>query len=293
MPHMDGERRISSLLKLQSMLDYLNPAEQRVADYLIKNPREALTLTIHQLADKTDTSYATVTRLVKRIGFSGYKELKNNLYHDVLSYDDLDMLDLIKLSQDTSIEAVCESSFELATRALGDSYQILDPEVVRKIVECLLSANSILFIGSGLSGISARYAYIKFFRIGLRAIHESDATLYRMHASLLGKGDVLFAISSSGRTEEIVECARLAASQGATVISLSDYVLSPLSQSSQYSLFTTTRSNNVFLGIDLPLTTSQLAVIDTVYLGACVQMGKVSSELYTKTKRSADAEKIR
>lgn len=289
--NMDG--RISCLLKLQSMMEYLKPAEQKVAKYVIQNPRDVLTLTINQLADRTGTSYATVTRLIKNIGFSGYKELKNNLYHDVLSHNDLDMLDLINLSQDTSIESVCESTFELVTGALEDSFQILDPKTVLKIVECLLSANSILFVGSGLSSISARYAYIKFFRIGLHAIHESDATLYKMQTSLLGKGDVLFAISSSGRTEEIVECARMATAQGATVISLSDYVMSPLSETSQYSLFTTTRNNNVFLGIDLPLTPSQLTVIDAVYLGTCVRMGKTSSELYTKTKRSADAEKIR
>lgn len=293
MPHIESSKRVSSLLKLQSMRDYLNPAEQRIADYLLQNPKEALSMTINQLAESTGTSYATVMRLVKHIGFMGYKDFKSNLYHDVLSQDNLDMLDLIKISQDTSVEDVCESSFELASNSLSDSYKLLDPNVISGIVDALLSAGKILYVGSGLSGISAKYAYIKSFRIGLPSIYETDATLYKMQASLLNKGDVLFAISSSGRTKEVVECAQLASQLGAHVISLSDYVMSPLSQASEFNLFTTSRQNTVFLGIDMPLTTSQLTVIDAVYLSTCVRMGKASSEIYTRTKHSADAEKIR
>ena len=293
MPHTESPKRVSSLLKLQSMRDYLNPAEQRITDYLLQNPKESLSMTINQLAGCTGTSYATVMRLVKHIGFSGYKDFKSNLYHDVLSQDNLDMLDLIKISQDTSVEDVCESSFELVSSSLADSYKLLDPSVISGIVDALRSANKILYVGSGLSGISAKYAYIKSFRIGLPSIYETDATLYKMQASLLNKGDVLFAISSSGRTKEVVECAQLASRLGAHVISLSDYVMSPLSQVSEYNLFTTSRQNAVFLGIDMPLTTSQFTVIDAVYLSTCVRMGKASSEIYTRTKHSADAEKIR
>lgn len=293
MVHAEASKRVSSLLKLRSMRDYLKPAEQRIADYLLQHPKDALSMTINQLADCTGTSYATVMRLVKHIGFLGYKDFKSNLYHDVLSQDNLDMLDLIKISQDTSVEDVCESSFELASKSLSDSYKLLDPPVISGIVDVLLHAGKILYIGSGLSGISAKYAYIKSFRIGLPCIYEADPTLYQMQASLLKKGDVLFAVSSSGRTKEVVECAQLASRRGAHVISLSDYVMSPLSQASEFNLFTTSRQNTVFLGIDMPLTASQLTVIDAVYLSTCVRMGKVSSEIYTLTKHAADAGKIR
>ena len=290
----DAPKRISLLLlKLQSMRDYLNPAEQRITDYILQNPKNVLSMTINQLAEQTDTSYATVARLVKHFGFLGYKDFKSNLYHDVLNQDDLDMLELIQISQDTSVSDVCESSFELATNSLEDSYKLLDPNIISKIVDVLLNAGQILYIGSGLSGISARYAYIKSFRIGLPSLYETDATLYRMQTSLLNKGDVLFAISSSGRTKEIVECAQLASKAGAYVISLSDYVMSPLAAVSDYKLFTTPRQNTVFLGIDMPLTACQLTVIDAVYLSTCVRIGKSSSEVYTKTKHSADSEKIR
>lgn len=289
----ESKKRISCLFQLQSVIEYLNPAERRVAEYIIKNPREILTLTINELAEQTGASYATVTRLIKRVGLSGYKELKNNLYHDVLNTDDLDVLDIINLSQESSVEAICESSFDLAIRTLEDCYKILDAEAIQNIVNCLIGAETIMFVGAGASGISARYAYSKFFRVGMRVIYEADATLFRMHSSLLKKGDVLFAISSSGRTKEIVECAKLARERGATVISMSDYAASPLSRCSDHSLYTTPRSTNTFLGIDLPLTVSQITLIDTVYISTCVKMGKISSEIYNKTKTSADSEKIK
>ena len=116
----ESKKRISCLLQLQAIIEYLNPAERRVAEFIIKNPREVLTLTINELAAQTGASYATVNRLVKRVGFSGYKDLKNNLYHDVLNADNLDVLDIINLSQESSVEAICESSFDLAIRARED-----------------------------------------------------------------------------------------------------------------------------------------------------------------------------
>lgn len=291
--YKESKKRISCLLQLQAVIEYLNPAEHRVAEYIIKNPREVLTLTINELAAQTGTSYATVNRLVKRVGFSGYKELKNNLYHDVLSTDNLDVLDIINLSQESSVEAICESSFDLAIRTLEDCFKILDADTIQNVVNCLIGAGTIMFVGAGASGISARYAYSKFFRVGMRVIYEADSTLFRMHSTLLSKGDVLFAISSSGRTKEIVECAQLARERGATVISMSDYAASPLARCSDYSLYTTPRNTNTFLGIDLPLTVSQITLIDTVYISTCVKMGKTSSEIYNKTKVSADSEKIK
>ena len=293
MLNSDTPKRVNLLLKLQSMRDYLNPAEQRITDYILQSPKDVLSMTINQLAGFTDTSYATVTRLVKRYGFQGYKDFKSNLYHAVLNQDDLDTLELIQISQDASVSDVCESSFDLVSNSLEDSHKLLDPNTISQIVDVLLGAKRILHIGSGLSGISAKYAYIKSFRIGLPSIYETDATLYRMQTSLLKKGDVLFAISSSGRTKEIVECAQLAAKAGAYVISLSDYVMSPLAAVSDYKLFTTPRQNTVFLGIDMPFTACQLTVIDAVYLSTCVRIGKSSSEVYTKTKQSANSEKIR
>ena len=51
--------------------------------------------------------------------------------------------------------------------------------------------------------------------------------------------DVLFAISSSGRTGNIIEAANLANENKVTVISLTDFAVSPLTKISDLNLHTT------------------------------------------------------
>ncbi len=119
---------------------------------------------------------------------------------------------------------------------------MVDSSVLEKAAAMLLSARKIFFIGAGTSHISSLYAHMKFFRIGLNCAHESIMTFSRLQASLLGKEDVLFAISSSGRSRSIVEAARVARSNSAKVIGLSDFAISPLTRLSTLNLHTAPRS---------------------------------------------------
>jgi len=113
-----------------------------------------------------------------------------------------------------------------------------------------------------------------------------------MKVALLNKGDVLFVISSSGRTKEIVDCAQLAKNNHITVISLSDFAISALTKVSDINLFTTPRNTNMFLNIDMPLIIGQITLIDILYSCCFAQNSEMASELYGKTKASADSEKM-
>ncbi|MDO4309058.1 MAG: MurR/RpiR family transcriptional regulator [Eubacteriales bacterium] len=282
----------SCILRLQAVLGSLKPAERRIADYILQNPQDVLSSTLNELASKSGGSYATINRLINRIGYSGFKELKKYLYQDTLVNNSLDFVDVISFSQNTSTKEICENIFHLSSRVLEDSNSIINPESVDLAADKIISAKKLCVVGTGSSGIIARYAYSRFFRIGIPCSYDEDTTLFNMHASLLKKGDVLFAVSSSGRSSNILKCARTARENGAYIISLCDYAISPLAQISDINLFTTSRNAHLFMNIDMPLLIGQIFLLDALYMCCCVKLGKHSSELYVKTKQSADAEKI-
>jgi DNA-binding MurR/RpiR family transcriptional regulator len=290
----------SCILRLEALLDTLKPVEHRVADYILKNPQDVLSSTIIELAEKTNSSYATINRLINHIGFSGFKELKKYLYQDIFSrnmidldHNSLDFLDVITFSQGSSTEEICKNIFSLSSKVLDESHSIVSIEAIEKAAQKIISANALCIIGTGLSGICARYAYSRFFRIGIPCYYEEDSTLYRMKTSLLKKNDLLFAISSSGRSSTILECAQIAKENLVDTISLTDYAISPLSQLSGVNLFTTPRNSSQFMKIDMPLVIGQIFIIDALYMVCCVKMGKHSSEIFIKTKHSADSEKTK
>lgn len=282
----------SCILRLQATVASLKPAERRIADYILQNPQDVLSSTLNELALKSGCSYATINRLINRIGYSGFKELKKYLYQDTIINNSLDFMDVVTFSQNTSTEEICKNIYSLSSKVLEDSNNIMDAKSVDLAADKIISTKKLCIVGTGSSGIIARYAYSRFFRIGIPCNYDEDTTLFSMHASLLKKGDVLFAISSSGRSSNILKCAQIAKENGAHIISLCDYAISPLSQISDTNLFTTSRNTHLFMNIDMPLLIGQIFLLDALHMCCSVKLGKHASELYSKTKRSADTEKI-
>ena len=54
-------------------------ASGRVIDYILHSPERFLGLTIAEISDRTQTSDATVVRLVQSMGFGGFQEFKLQL----------------------------------------------------------------------------------------------------------------------------------------------------------------------------------------------------------------------
>ena len=60
----------------------LRPSEQRVADYVLKDPETCTRCTISELADQVQVSQPTVIRFVQALGFDGYRNFKYCLIRD-------------------------------------------------------------------------------------------------------------------------------------------------------------------------------------------------------------------
>jgi DNA-binding MurR/RpiR family transcriptional regulator len=286
--------RGSCIIRIKGVYDSLKSAEKRLADYVLQNPQEAVNSTMKELCSKSESSYATLFRFCRKLGFPGYKEFRNSLIKDIiLNRDSQDELENFPIGENTPTELICERIFNFAHKILEDSMTMLDTSLINKAVDKILTSKSVYFIGAGTSGISARYAFSKFFRLGMPAFAESDPTIYRMKASIMGPEDTLFVISSSGRTASVVDSARTAKKCGAFVISLSDFAISPITKVSDLSLYTTPRNASLFLDNEMPLIIGQITILDIMYSCCCIRLGGKALQLYAKTKDSADEEKLK
>lgn len=63
-----------SLIKQMRQETSFSEGEQQIAEYLLKNPWEDLT--IKQLAERTYTSNATIIRMCRRLGYEGFRPFK-------------------------------------------------------------------------------------------------------------------------------------------------------------------------------------------------------------------------
>ena len=58
----------------------LSKGHQKLADYIINNPKEGAFLSINDLSRETGISAATITRFVRVMGCSGYQEFQREVY---------------------------------------------------------------------------------------------------------------------------------------------------------------------------------------------------------------------
>lgn len=274
-------------------LPSLPQVEKRIARYILDNPEVVLTLTMEELAELTHSSYATVNRLCRRLNYAGYRDFQRAITAYLTSEKDISqMAQNLTVYPDSSVAGICGSVHRLAKKVLDDSFELINPETVKTVAAAMVGAGTVCFAGVGASGLSAQYACSRLFRIGLNCRYSLDGTLGHMQASLLSRGDVLFVISSSGRTIQMVELARECRKNGVTVVGLSDFCMTPLSRECDYHLFTTGRNTHRYPDRDIQFITAQIAILDVLYLYCRVLCGDSAEERYAKTALASKAEKL-
>ena len=75
------------LIKFHFIYDNLKSAERKAADFCLSNPSDVATLTISEVAERSGCSEATLVRLARRLGYTGYPELRASIrakeYEDI------------------------------------------------------------------------------------------------------------------------------------------------------------------------------------------------------------------
>ena len=72
------------LMKLQAFTKVLSKAEKQVVNCIIEDPESIIHLSVAGLAEKSGSSEATVIRACRKLGLSGYQDLKVTLAQGIV-----------------------------------------------------------------------------------------------------------------------------------------------------------------------------------------------------------------
>lgn len=201
----------------------LTPAERKVADYVIEFPQDVTALTVHQLAEKCETAASAVIRFCKTVQLQGFAELKLELARELGSKREEQKNTLPAVGQESGTEGIVCKVFQSGMNTLKDTLDKLDFSKVEKMSEILVSAKHIFIFGLGTSATVVTDAQYRFSQLGLWATASTDILLMGVTAANLGEGDVVLAISHSGRTKAVVDAVRHAKKQGATILAITSF----------------------------------------------------------------------
>jgi len=205
--------------RIQSTLQSLAPAEQRVGKLLLSNPRSFASTPVAELAERAQVSKPTVVRFCRSIGYKGLSDFKLKLAGSLS--EGVPFIHRNVGAQDSSNDVLVKVIDNTVTAFLkyrNDASSAAIDKAAEAIALTHKKGKRLEFFGVGNSGIVAQDAQHKFFRLGFHTISHSDGHMQIMSASLLGPGDCLVVFSNSGRTRDLLDSCEIAKKNGATTI---------------------------------------------------------------------------
>ncbi len=195
----------------------LRKSEQKVADFVLANPNDVIHMRIVDLASEASVSEPTVVRFCRALNYDGFQDFKLTLAQGVASNPNFEQFSLNR--KDT----VTEFKTKIFDSMIGNLINIreqLDPQNLEDAIAALANASKVEFYGFGASAPVCTDAEHKFHRLLVSAASYSDPHMQTISAVMLKEGDVVVAISQTGRTKDLLHSVKLVKDTGATVISL-------------------------------------------------------------------------
>ncbi len=224
---MNTMTKSNPIIMITSIYKSLTKAEQKVADFVMVDTEEAVYSSVTDLAEKSGVGETTVIRFCRKLGFSGYQEFKLAVAQNLVSPEEQVHG---KIEDNDTLEVISRKITTQNINALENTLNLLQTQALEKAAKSIISANRLFFFGIGSSGITAMDASHRFMRFGYNVITSSDSHVMAMNAALATEDDVVFGISTSGSTKDVVDAIRIAKENNALVICLTNHARSPITK---------------------------------------------------------------
>ncbi|WP_368491431.1 MurR/RpiR family transcriptional regulator [Bifidobacterium tibiigranuli] len=275
--------------RLESVFPSLRPAERTAATYLRDHIDQAGAMSVRELAEAAGVSQPTVIRLARRLGFEGYRAMRFTLRHpQAASVPSFEPLEGFELNPWDTLEDVPARTVNSAKTLLNDLAHAVDQDSLRKAVSLLANSSFIDIYGVENSVTPATDLCTKLSYLGLTCRFNSDAYLQQVGAGNLHRGDLAVAFSYSGRSTDTIKALRLAKSQGARTVSITNSANAPLSQYADVRMFTGRGERQIY-GSAIFSRVAYTTVVDMLYIGVIASdYQRFSAELDRSARLIAD-----
>lgn len=249
--------------RLYSIECKITKTEKKLIEYFKANIQIIPDYTIKQISKFSGISMSSITRFIKKIGYNNFRDFRVEVAKEI----SLKTKNIPPKFEIGSEETVLETAKRLVSyniRSLDHTVDILSYKEVELAAQLIGEANKIYFVGLGYSGIVALDTNYKFMRIGINCVaFDSSHTMITM-APLLNKDDLLFVISDSGETFDILQTVKIVKENKVPVVALTKNHRSQLVKIADVAVQYYSEESDVQTG-SVTTKFSQFFMIDLIY----------------------------
>jgi DNA-binding MurR/RpiR family transcriptional regulator len=240
----------------------LKPVQRRIADYLLNADFEALEAPIGEYARRIGTSVASISRFCSRIGYDSFQKLKIGLSRDLQAAEN-SVPPIFAAGDDPELSI--RKVFAESVASLQATETTVSVAALKAVAERIARCDRLYFLGLGGSGGVAYLGEVMFSLLGLNARALSDPFSMLISAGHLGRNHLVFGLSHSGRTREVVEAVRVAQARGAHTVGITNYPRSALAELVDTVLLTSCQEHQVHFAQSNSMV-AQLTLIRALYI---------------------------
>lgn len=177
---------------LHSKYDALTNSEQKLADYIIANPRCMLEGRMSQLSKNAGSSNAALARLCQKLGYDGFSEFRFSMNSYLLSQGG-------NHENAGQQEDPIENILDAYTRYIKMLPNYVPREQLQEAAKKICSARRICIWGFNRTFQSACQLSNRLSRLGIFNKCSDDWIVMTDDAEVLGKDDLCIVLSMAGR----------------------------------------------------------------------------------------------
>lgn len=198
--------------RLYSKEFLLNDTDNLIIDYIKKHLKQISNMSIHEISRELYISPNSIMRFSKKIGYSGFSELK------------------FSLSKTEETQTSTNKVLENVPKSIIKTIDFIDHEVKKYFVDEILKARKILFVGVGDSAFPCESIGRSLRFLGLNTeyyyhVHDTEYV-----ASKYTEKDLVIFISGRGANERLVKMASLLKRNNIKRLAITKYGDNPLAE---------------------------------------------------------------
>jgi DNA-binding MurR/RpiR family transcriptional regulator len=193
----------------------LTSAELNVIDWINENEEKIPDMSINEIADASFTSPATVSRAIRKCGFSGIAEMK------------------YKISS--------QMNYIVEGKIVNE---IFEKSMILRVIRYIRFSEKIYILARGTTALIARDFEFQLQLLGYNAFVLSDSQIMRNSKKLFKENDIVMIFTLKNSTPELEMSAKFAKEVGATVITCCCIQGTSLEKYSDLSILGGRKKNN-------------------------------------------------
>ncbi len=188
---------------IRSKIEEMSATQKKMAHYILENANEVINMSISELSQNVGVkSESSVVRFYRLLGFNGYHDFKVTLATDIAgtsfykTFEDITM--------DDHIKDVMEKFFRSAAQTFESCIRSVPIDLLQEASELIDNSKRLILLGYGTSEALVSTAAFRFLRLGIPCFHSPDPHTNAVTMANPQEGDIIFAVSNSGETKDVV-----------------------------------------------------------------------------------------